>query len=109
MRRAMPMAKNVGAHSPTKIPQRSARSRPADSNRLDAAHEATVKPIEAMPAVYMRLDFTPHRCNVLIIISPLVGRLPTRRHGGQAVLAGTLRLLGRHTVEPAQPAGQGCI
>ncbi|WP_207920174.1 hypothetical protein [Saccharopolyspora aridisoli] len=57
-RSATPKAKKLGAHSPTKIPQRSARA--VDSDALsDAAQLITLRAIEASPAANMWSDVTP--------------------------------------------------
>lgn len=48
---ASPRPKKVGAHSPTKIPQRSARSIPADSVFADVAQERNDKPMDAIAAM----------------------------------------------------------
>src|ERR1700754_585572 len=70
IRRAVPSAKNVGAHSPMKIPHRSARSTPALSYWWDTTHEATDAPMDANPAVNSIEDDTPILCSVLIMTSP---------------------------------------
>lgn len=49
--RALPSPKNVGAHCPTKIPQRSARSIPADSVFFDVHQETTDSPMLTNAAV----------------------------------------------------------
>jgi hypothetical protein len=51
MRMALPRAKNVGAHWPTKMPQRSARAMPFDSRLRDVHQDAIDRPMDARPAV----------------------------------------------------------
>lgn len=57
MRMALPSAKNVGAHSPTKMPQRSARS--VLSVFFEVSQERNDRPIEAIPAANMWSEVRP--------------------------------------------------
>src|SRR5690606_27530569 len=78
MRSATPSAKKVGAHSPMKIPHRSARG--VSSALIDVIQEIRVRPMEAKPAMNMWSEVIPQlrmvgsTPNSLVMSAPRVER-----------------------------------